>query len=438
MTAFDYLAQFQWHGIQPGLERIGLLARRLGDPQHHFPSVHIAGTNGKGSVATMTATVLREAGLRVGLYTSPHLINFSERIRVDGIPISADDLARLTWQVRDAVEAADLAKQITFFELTTAIAFLYFAQRGIDIGVIETGLGGRFDATALVRPSVCAITTVDFDHEAYLGHTLAQIAYEKAGIIKPGVPVVVGALPEEAMAVVETVAAGCQSPLIRIGREIDVSGERPEQFVYERVTGSDVTRRVVSSPFLARYQIHNAAVAIGIIEQLQRQGMPISEAHLLDGIAKSRWDGRFSLIRTNPHIVLDGAHNPSAARALAESLPALDRPPQTERRGKHWLIFGVMRDKRIEGILDPLLAWADEVIFTRPNVTRAEEPMALVPYLPPGFPYTLHPSFSQAMTSVESRLGGDDCLLITGSLYLVGEAKAWFEGSLPSTLRGQY
>ncbi len=438
MTAFDYLAQFQWHGIRPGLERIESLTRRLGDPQHRFPSVHIAGTNGKGSVATMTATVLREAGLRVGLYTSPHLIDFSERMRVDGTPISADDLARLTWRVREAVEAADLSMQITFFELTTAIAFLYFAERGIDVGVIETGLGGRFDATSLVRPAVCAITTVDFDHEAYLGHTLAEIAYEKAGIIKPGVPVVVGVLPDEAMAVVEKVAEGCAAPLVRLGREINVSGDRPEQFVYERVTGTDAIRRVVSSPFRARYQIHNVAVAIGIIERLQEQGMPISETHLLGGIAKSRWDGRFSLIRTKPHIVLDGAHNPAAARALAESLPALDPTPHTERRRKHWLIFGVMRDKQIKGILDPLLAWANEIVLTRPNVARAEEPTALVPYLPPDFPYTIRPTFRDAIESVESRLGEDDCLLIVGSLYLVGEAKAYFDGCSPSTLRGQY
>jgi dihydrofolate synthase/folylpolyglutamate synthase len=438
MTAFDYLAQFQWHGIRPGLERITSLTRRLGDPQRRFPSVHIAGTNGKGSVATMTATVLREAGLRVGLYTSPHLIDFSERIRVDGTPISADDLARLTWQVREAVEAADLAKQITFFELTTAIAFLYFAERGIDIGVIETGLGGRFDATSLVRPSICAITTVDFDHEAYLGTTLAEIAAEKAGIIKPGIPVVVGTLPDEAMAVVEKVAAGCAAPLIRLGREINVSGDRPEQFVYESKTGTHVTRRVVSSLLRARYQIQNAAVAIGIIEELQRQGMPISETHLLDGIAKSRWDGRFSLVRTTPNIVLDGAHNPAAARALAESLPALDPTPHTERRGKHWLIFGVMRDKNVKEILDPLIGWADEVILTRPNIARAEEPTNLAECLPSGFPYTIMPTFHDAIASVEPHLGADDVLLITGSLYLIGEAKAWFDGSAPSTPRGTY
>jgi dihydrofolate synthase/folylpolyglutamate synthase len=188
------------------------------------------------------------------------------------------------------------------------------------------------------------------------------------------------------------------------------------------------------------YQVHNAAVAIGIIEQLQQQKMQISETHLLDGIAKSRWDGRFSQVRTAPDILLDGAHNPAAARALAESLPRRPKDPipdgDLDKEGKHWLLFGVMRDKNAKEILDALTPWADEVILTRPDVARAEEPAHLVPHLPAHLPYTLHPSFLQAIGSVESRLGADDILLITGSLYLVGEAKAYFEGSAPSRPRG--
>jgi len=427
MTAYDILERLQRHGIQPGLERMVRLVARLGHPERHFPAVHIAGTNGKGSTAAMVASVLQQAGFSVGLYTSPHLIDLSERMRVNASPISADDLDRLVRQVDEAVAQCGMTDAITFFEVTTAAAFLYFSEQAVDIAVIEVGLGGRFDATNVVMPAVCAITTIDFDHEAYLGKTLAAIAFEKAGILKKGVPTVVGALPATAAVEIEQRALEWSVPLVRLGREITVSGNRPERFTYRGAVD-----REISCPLAGGHQIHNAAVAIGLIEQLQSAGWPIRESDLLDGIRATRWEGRLETLRATPRILLDGAHNPAGARALADALREVD----PDRQGRHYLLFGAMQDKEIGAMLSPLFDWADEVILTRPDIARAADPAEMAPFLPPRLLRRLYPSARDAIAETTARLGDSDTLLIAGSLFLVGEAKAHFAGRTCSPLRG--
>lgn len=426
-TAHEILTRLQQHGVQPGLERMARLVERLGHPERRFPTVHIAGTNGKGSTAAMVASVLQQAGLSVGLYTSPHLIDLSERMRVNGVPIATIDLDRLVRQVDDAVSQCGMADAITFFEVTTAAAFLYFAEQAVDIGVIEVGLGGRLDATNVITPAVCAITTIAFDHEAYLGKTLTAIAFEKAGILKKWVPVVVGALPEAAALEVEQRARTLSAPQVRLGREITVSGDRPERFIYR-----GAATREISCPLVGSHQVQNAAVAIGIIEQLQSAGWPIVESHLLDGIRQTRWEGRLETLRVTPRILLDGAHNPAGARALAAALREVD----PHRQGRHSLLFGAMQDKNTGAMLSPLLGWADEVILTRPDLARAADPVAMAASLPPDLARRIYPSVRDAVAATVARLGDDDTLLIAGSLFLVGEAKAHLTGQTCSPLRG--
>lgn len=428
--ALDYLYRLQWHGIQPGLERMERLLRLIGHPERKYRSVHIGGTNGKGSTAATVASILKRGGYRVGLYTSPHLIDFSERIRVSGAPIAPDRIVRLTNLLRNRIEAEDpgLSAALTFFEFTTAMAFLYFAEVRVDIAVVEVGLGGRFDATNLLTPLVTAITQIDLDHERYLGATIVQIASEKAGIIKQGIPVIAGATQPEVLTLLEEVAQSKGAPLLRLDHEIKMEGDRPEDFRYR-----GERERSVHSPLLGRHQVRNTAVAIGIIEQLQSKGVPLSEEAILDGIRQVEWAGRLEVIRQRPLILLDGAHNPAGARALADFLKGVD----PVRRGKHWMIAGIMRDKNIPDILNPLLPWVDEVVLTRPDIERAAEPDLLVSAIQQGSPIqTIRERVPDAIGYVESLLQPQDTLIITGSLYTVGEAKAVCSGTVPSLLRG--
>ncbi|MBI3803388.1 MAG: bifunctional folylpolyglutamate synthase/dihydrofolate synthase [Nitrospirae bacterium] len=427
--AIDYLYRLQWHGIQPGLERMERLLSLLSHPEKQYRSVHIGGTNGKGSTAATVAEVLKRGGYRVGLYTSPHLIDFSERIRLSGKPIPAGEIVRLTGLIRARIaqEAPELQASLTFFEFTTVIAFLYFAEQKIDLAVVEVGLGGRFDATNLLAPMVSAITQIDLDHERYLGTTVLQIAAEKAGIIKLRTPLVTGAVQPEVLSLFEEEARSKEAPLIRVDREITVEGERPSRFIYR-----GVRERVVSSPLLGRHQIRNAAISIGVIEQLQKQGIAVPEEAILEGVRRVRWSGRLEMIRKEPLILLDGAHNPAGARALADFLSGVD----PERRGRHWLIVGIMRDKNISEILSPLLPWADEIVLTRPEIERAAEPDLLIASLPPSLHATIREQIPDAIAHVESLLTPSDTLVITGSLYTVGEAKAVYAGTAPSLLRG--
>lgn len=368
----------------------------------------------------MVASILKQAGYRVGLYTSPHLIDFSERITINGVPISQEDILRLTEILK--IEVEHLSIKITFFEFTTAMAFCYFAEAKVDIAVCEVGLGGRFDATNVLAPMATAITTIDLDHEQYLGNTLQAIAYEKAGIIKEGTPIVTGATQPAVLAYFEEAARSKSAPLIRLGHEITVSGKSSQAFLYQR----EEQKRMLHCPLPGSHQIRNAAVAVGVIEQLR--SFPVSENAILEGVRGVEWPGRLQMIQNHPLILLDGAHNPSGARALASYLKG-------SASGKHWLIIGIMRDKNIREILAPLGAWADEVVLTCPDIERAASVTDLSVALDSPFQVGIE-SVPAAIRYILSRTNSCDTLVITGSLYTVAEALAYFKGVPLSPIRG--
>lgn len=443
----NYLYHLQSHGIRPGLERMESLLSLLDHPERSFRSIHIGGTNGKGSTAEMTASVLIECGYRVGLYTSPHLIHFSERIRICGLPIPDDEIVRLTDTIshKIASNAPSLLHDITFFEFTTALAFLYFSESRIDLAVVEVGMGGQFDATNLLKPLVTVITQIDLDHEQYLGHTLLEIAAEKAGIIKESIPVIIGANQEEVCKRFEQIAYSKHAPLFRLGKEIRISSKRPSsslpwhsatEFSY---SGFDDYQ--IELPLLGRHQINNASVAIACTELLKHQGFSISESNIVEGIRNTHLSGRLEVIQTHPLILLDGAHNPSGARALGIYLDEMEH----NLRGKCWLIFGAMRDKKIDEILKPLLPSTNEIVITRPEIARAAAPDVIAETLGmestkneihKDLRITIREKVADAISYVESRIHPRDRLVITGSLFTVGEAKAIFVGASPSLIRG--
>ncbi len=431
----DYLYQLQWHGIRPGLARMASLLSLLDHPQEKFRSVHIGGTNGKGSTATMTASILEESGYRVGLYTSPHLIDFSERICICGIPISHDVIVQLTEKIRQTIEnqSPQLSTRITFFEFTTAMAFLYFAEEAVDIAIIEVGMGGRFDATNHLKPLVTAITEIDLDHEHYLGKSLVEIASEKAGIIKKGVPLVSCSEPSEVASLLEKISQAKKAPLFRLGQEIQgfpVPATSPPQTQDggQKMHYRGIKDYLLELPLLGRHQIKNASMAIGIVELLNKQGLSISEAGILKGIKNVRLSGRLERVQSSPCIMLDVAHNSASANRLADYL----KETQSNNYGKQWLIIGIMQDKNIEAFLKPLLACTDELVLTRPEVERAATPERIADIVKrlaetddrsKVIKVTIREKVAEAISYVKSRIQPQDRLTITGSFFTVGEAK---------------
>lgn len=363
-----------------GLESVRALARALDDPQRKFPSVHIAGTNGKGSTASMTASVLRAAGLRAGLYTSPHLVSITERIRIGYDEIAPDEFARLATDVRAAGERLVAENALpappTFFEQVTVIAYLYFAERQVDLAVLEVGLGGRLDATNICEPVVIAITPIGFDHQKYLGDTLASIALEKAGIVKPGAPVVIAPQSGEAMNAIVARCEELNAPMIVASEPFDVEAMSGVddigryRFRY-RASRDEYALRL---GLRGRHQITNAVVAIQIAEQLQVAGFNIPSEAIVEGLNNAEWSGRLEVIRSSAlqaPLLLDGAHNTASARALRDFLDEHFRSTPIT------IIFGAMADKPIGEMGDILFPAAHQVIVTRIASPRAAEPSAI-------------------------------------------------------------
>ncbi|MFQ5588186.1 MAG: bifunctional folylpolyglutamate synthase/dihydrofolate synthase [Nitrospiria bacterium] len=442
----EHLYQMQRRGIRPGLARITSLLAHFDHPERSFKAIHISGTNGKGSTAAMVASVLREAGYRVGLYTSPHLLDFSERIQINHDPIPHDEIVRLTERLRRklAQNSPRLSERISFFEFTTGLAFLYFAEQGIDYAVVEVGLGGQFDATNVVDPLVSSITSIDLDHECYLGSTLTEIAAEKAGIIKEDVPVVLAASQPEVISIIAETARLKKAPLVSVGKEVSATLSSPQGALPlidpMKIHYTGLREYFIELPLLGRHQIENAATAIGIIESLQTQGLEITENNIVEGLRKIRLSGRLEVVQQNPLILLDGAHNPAGARMLGAFLSEID----PERDGTHWLITGIMQDKQIAEMLRPLLPWADSVIATQPDMERAAPPEEILgiatsitarqgkskPRV------TVEGRVTEAVAHVLSRMKPEDTLVITGSFYTIGEAKGTLLGTHPSPTRG--
>jgi dihydrofolate synthase/folylpolyglutamate synthase len=406
------------------LENITILAKSLGNPERKYPSAHIAGTNGKGSTAAFLESILRRATYHTGLYTSPHLERINERIRVNGEEISDDAFAVVFSQIHSKIEkllaAGTLRAHPTFFECITAIAFEYFAESGVEFAIFETGLGGRLDSTNIVTPQVSIITRVDFDHENFLGHSLSEIAAEKAGIIKPGVPVAIAEQRQEVRQVLLTRAHELDAPVIETKSVFTVDSL---QMVEGRACAT--VREIPSgakfniAPQLAgRFQLENALNALAGARVLRSTGVRISDSDVEIGIASAVWPGRLEKVHSNPDIYLDGAHNPSAARELAAFLA------ESFPNRKIIMIFGALRDKAVDEIAGILFPLAAEVIFTEPGTSRSISATQLAEIAGHhASHFTVLPDAAKAFDAARAQAATSDVVCITGSLYLVGDLR---------------
>jgi dihydrofolate synthase/folylpolyglutamate synthase len=409
------------------LENIRVLSGHLGNPQEKFRSVHVAGTNGKGSTSAMLAAILEAAGLRTGLYTSPHLMRINERIRIGPAEISDVDFAATFSCIHSAIEellaGGALAAHPTYFECVTAMAFDHFARRKVDLAVVEVGMGGRLDSTNIVVPEVAVITKIDFDHENFLGHSTEAIAAEKAGIIKPAAWVV--SHPDNAAAarVIHRRADAQKAHLMHVAQSYSASSpvyaEECQRFT---VTNQDLGSHIeVTLPLAGRFQVQNTLTAIAAAHLLAERGFPISDAAIAQGLAAVRWPGRLQRVQDRPAVYIDGTHNPAGARELAafwhESFPG---------RRIH-LIYGAMRDKAVDEIAGLLFPRATTVILTQspqPRSISAEALASLTRHLAPDLEVVPDPA--AALDRALDRAAPDDVVFVTGSLYLTGDLlRAW-------------
>lgn len=408
-----------------GLRRTEWLANALGRPDRSYPIVHVAGTKGKGSTAAFVSAIAQSAGRRVGLYTSPHLHTFRERFQIDGEPIDKATFSELVAELiplnqRLALEHPEWG-EATAFELTTVLALLAFARAEVDLAVIEVGLGGRLDSTNIVDPTVSVITPISYDHTAILGDTLDEIASEKAGIIKPGKPVVVGVQPEEARATIERIAGERGSPLIMAGRDWQTEGDSQRC----DLSGPWGSYQGLSLGLLGQHQVENAGTAVAACWQLGQAGVAIDELAVRAGLAGVRWPGRLEVVQERPSIVLDGAHNVDSVRRLVTAL--------TDHF--HWnrLIFvlGIARDKDIDGMLALLAPPANRILATRSKSPRAATSRSIAvkaaQLAPPGASVAESLSVADALRQATTEADSNDLICVTGSLYVVAEAREALE-----------
>ena len=424
-AAVDYILSFADYERLPrsalvfDLRRVEQLLERLGNPQNAARSVHLAGTKGKGSTAAMIAAILTRSGYRVGLYTSPHLLSITERLQVDGKPIAEDTFARLVDILKPEVEVVNRLGtygELTTFELLTALAFIYFREMGVHYQVVETGLGGRLDATNVVMPEVCVITSISYDHMDVLGDTLTRIATEKAGIIKPGSIVVCSPQFPEAMAVIERTCRERGVKLIKAGS--DVTWQR-KSFSAEgqSFTLKGIIRNYsLDLPLLGEYQIENAATAVATVEGLSGRGANISPENIASGLAKMYWPGRLQILRRQPWVIVDGAHNAYSVKKLGEALRqyfTFNRPV---------LVFGASADKDIAGIVAELASFRSEVIVTGSRHPRAVTPAVLAAeFAKYGITPQIAPDVPSAVKLALSRAKPDDLICATGSIFIIAE-----------------
>ena len=458
--ALEYLESFQRFGIRLGLRNIRRLLKLLGNPQERLRVIHIGGTNGKGSVGAFLFYILREAGYKVGLYTSPHLIDFRERIRISNRLISKKELTVLVKKISHLISPPSLREagrahishpnlQPTFFEITTALALKYFADQRVDFAILEVGMGGRLDATNITRPLVSIITNVDFEHTEHLGKSLRRIAYEKCGIIKEQIPVITAESKKEALEVIEETCRRKKARLYRVGREIRIdprssildpcliqhpaSSPRPSRWagqgiqhlrnqefnyqgIYEKYDNLKIS-------LLGKHQLLNAACVLGAIELLQPQ-ISITKNQIRKGLTKTTWPGRLEIVKLRTQnselrtVILDGAHNVTGAKALKKAIG------DCFNYGRLILVLGILKDKDIKGIVAQLAPLASRIIITRPQTPRAAEPeeIAMIAKEYPGS-IVIKRKVSQAIRQAISYAKSEDIILITGSLYTVGEAK---------------
>jgi len=416
--SLEYLYGLEKYGMIFGLTQVRRILRAIGDPHKGLQAIHIGGTNGKGSTAAMMASILLREGYRVGLYTSPHLVQFTERIQVNGKQIEKEEVATLTGWMREKVEEAGIRSPFTFFDFTTALALLHFSQKMVDLAILEVGLGGRLDSTNAVDPLLTIITNISKDHEDVLGKGILRIAREKAGIIKRGRPLITAATQRQVLHLLSEVCREKRAPYFRVGREFRSVGTGTSDFHYE-----GVNRKLwgIHVNLNGPHQIINATTALGAMEVLEDLGYPVSTDAMMAGLRFVEWPGRLELVNATPRVLLDGAHNPAGALALKE---ALEKAFDFERL---ILLVGILRDKDIKSILHTLAPLAHHIILSRSQIDRAAPAASLMKALGQNEKKAeVVEDLGQAIRKGLSMTGEKDLFCITGSLYLVGEARAYF------------
>jgi len=430
--AWAFLDNLQFFKIKLGLESMNQFLDSVGNPHRGLRFVHVAGTNGKGSVSTTLRTILTKAGYKVGLYTSPHLSCVRERFRIDERFISEEAFARQASVIREALGE----RQITYFEFATALALLWFAEEQVDVAILEVGMGGRLDATNVITPLVSVITNVSMDHEQYLGNTLAAVAFEKAGVIKPSVPVVAGLAADESLAVVAQVCEERKAPLFLLGREFDAVRGPEGSWQYR---GLDNSHSLVDLHCRLKggYQIGNAALALAALETIS-ETIPVTGEAIRQGLLSVTWPGRleyFCLADGKPvecpveavagqpaslrRYLLDGAHNPAGVESLRDALVS------EFRYDRLILVWACMGDKDVAATLFTIAPLADRIIFTRPESERSATPEQLAAILPAAERSKTQgaATVAEALILAADMAQGGDLICVAGSLYLVGAAR---------------
>lgn len=401
MTPLERLFSLEQFGIKLGLDNIRAILAALGHPERAWPSIHIGGTNGKGSVAAMVECALRASGLRTGRYTSPHLDRIEERVAIDGAPVDGALFEAATADVFAAVDAAHadgtLAVMPTFFEVSTAAAFEIFRRRHVEVAIVEVGLGGRFDATNVLTPVIAAITSIAFDHERHLGHTLAEIAFEKAGIAKPGVPLVIGRLPAEAAARIATVAAQTGAPLVNA-----------------HATTTDRKYPPLTLALAGRHQVENAAVAVAILERWSAMRSHVPTAAIVTGLTECEWPARLEWVRVpQGEVLIDAAHNPAGAQALASYL-------EDTRSPKLPIVFAAMADKDTAGMIKALAPAASRFVATTVPHARARSAEAMADEIRRHAPGVEVIAVAPPEAAVARALAHSPKAIACGSIYMIG------------------
>lgn len=451
VETIDYLYSLERFGIRLGLENISRILNLLDNPHRKSKTIHVAGTNGKGSTAAMSASILQHAGYKTGLYTSPHLQDFRERIMINGEMIPKKEVVELTEKIRKSVSGQEKDKlaacnlQPTFFEFTTAMAFLYFAEEMVDFAVVEVGMGGRLDATNVLNPLISIITEIDIEHTEYLGGDIRTITMEKGGIIKEKGTVILSSCKKEAIEEIEAICKEKQARLYRIEKEFGARrlelGARSSKFEF-RNQNSEI--RNLEIPLLGKHQIINASTAVmaalilpPLVPPLQPggtgRGVKIGEQAIRNGLKNVRWNGRFEIVSEEPLIILDGAHNPAAAKALSEELRRIKRQGARgkgqDENSRLIIIIGILKDKDFKGIISFLAPIADYAIIVKPKSDRSRETEDLKnEFLKYIRDVEAIEDIPNAISKAKHIAGKDDIICITGSFFTIGEARDVIRG----------
>ena len=418
--SIDYLYSLSHSGIKLGLQNTAEVLKYFGDPQLKTATVHIAGTNGKGSTAAITESILTTADYKVGLYTSPHLLDFRERIQINRKKIEKVEVIELVSLVKSVVEKLKIP--ITFFEFGTILAFLYFEEKNTDINIIEVGLGGRLDATNLCKANVSIITSISQDHTQYLGEDLLQIAFEKGSIIKEGGTLFANIKKYKAFEVVKNLAEQCSAEIFNLGKDFHINnnpkGERRNLFDFKNKA---VALKNLSLPILGNFQRENAALALSACLKLRDLGLNIEESHLRKGLQKVCWEGRLEMISSNPAVVLDCAHNEESVKKMTLELR------ENIEFDRCLIVLALMRDKNIDDLLKILSQFGDHFFLVSVNPPRGEDAKKLAAKLEKlNRPSQAFETLSEVFQAVKQIAKKKDLICITGSIFLIAEAKKYF------------